>query len=77
MLLQRRQIVIKAVGNQIDIEDIVGSKYAAITFHSIAWISISINVTIYGTDTPTQSCQSSHFIIATKLRSSIEAYDHY
>jgi hypothetical protein len=36
MVLQRRQIVIKAVGNQIDIEDIVCSKYAAITFHSIA-----------------------------------------
>ena len=44
-MLQRQNV--KAVSNQIDIEDIVYSKYAPVSFHSIACMLISVNVTIY------------------------------
>ena len=66
-MLQRRQIV-KALGKQIDVEDPDGMNYASTSFHSIAWMVISVKVTIYRTNTPPQSCQSNHFIITTKLR---------
>jgi hypothetical protein len=69
-MLQRRQIV-KAVANQIDIENLPYAKYAITSFHSIARILISVNVTIYRTNTPSQNCRSSHFITIAKLRSSI------
>ena len=47
MILQRRQIVIKTLDYQIDIEDPVCMKYASTSFHSIVWVFISVNVTIY------------------------------
>ena len=67
----QRQIVIKAFGTQIDIEDLVCIKYAGTSFHSLAWMLVSINVTIYRTNTPPQGFQSSHFITTVKLRSRI------
>ena len=71
-MLQERQIVIQALGNQIDIEDPAYTKYYQISFQSIVWILISVNVTIYRT-VPLQRYQNSHCIIitTTKLRSCI------
>jgi hypothetical protein len=69
-MLQRRQIV-KALEKQIDVEDPDGINYASTSFHSIAWMFISVKVTIYRTNTPPKSCQSSHCITTAKLRSSI------
>jgi hypothetical protein len=48
-MLQRRQIVVKALGKEIDLEDVLCIKYAITSFHSITWILISVNVTIYQT----------------------------
>jgi hypothetical protein len=61
-MLQLRQIV-KSRGK--DIEDPVCVKYAIASFHSIAWIIISVNVTIYRT-VPIQRYQSTnHCILLT------------
>jgi hypothetical protein len=49
-MLQRRQIV-KALADEIDIEDLLCMKYASVSFQSIVWIFISINVTICRTNT--------------------------
>jgi hypothetical protein len=71
MLLQRR--IVKTLGKQqIDIEYLVFIKYAITSFHSIDWMIISVNVTIYRT-VPLQTYQSSHCIMSTTklLRSSI------
>jgi hypothetical protein len=65
--------VVKAVGNQIDIEDPTFTKYPITTLHHIALIFISIIVTINRT-IPLQryQCSISHYImLTTKLRSSI------
>jgi hypothetical protein len=45
----QRQIVIRGLGKQIDIEDSACTKYAGTSFQSIVWILISVNVTIYRT----------------------------
>ena len=45
-MLQRRQIVIKTLDYQIDIEDPVCMKYAGTSFHSIVWMLIFDIVTI-------------------------------
>jgi hypothetical protein len=69
----QRQIVIKALGTRIGIEDLVSIKYAGMSFHSIDWIFISINVTIDRT-VPIQTYQSSNYCTMmnmTKLRSCI------
>ncbi len=71
MILQERQIV-KALGKQIDIEDPAYAKYAITSFHSIARILISVNVTIYRTVAlPRYQTSSSHsiMIITAQLRS--------
>ncbi len=47
--MQQIQIVVKALGNQIDIEDTIYAKYTTISFQSITCILISIIVTIYRT----------------------------
>jgi hypothetical protein len=67
-MLQRRQIV-KALADEIDIEDLLCMKYASVSFQSIVWIFISVNVTICRTNTLPQGFRSSHFITTTKLRS--------
>ena len=64
MILQRQ--IVKALGKQIDIEDIVYSKYAVVSFHSITWMLISVIVIIYRT-IPLQSSG----ITTAKLRSGI------
>ena len=72
-MLQQRQIDVKALGKQIDIEDPEFTKYIIVSFLSMAWMLISVNVTIYRT-VPIQRCQgSSHCIMMTtaKLRSCI------
>ena len=43
-MLQRQ--IVKALGSKIGIEDLVCIKYAGISFHSIDWMLISVNVTI-------------------------------
>ena len=48
-MLQQRQIN-KVVGNQIDLEDLVGTKYSDVSFHSIVWVLISVIVTINRTE---------------------------
>jgi hypothetical protein len=63
--------IVKDLGNQIDIEGPDGMKYAITSFHYLDWMLISVNVTIYRTNTPPQGFQSSHFITTVKPRSSI------
>jgi hypothetical protein len=70
-MIQQRQIVIKTLGNQIDTEDPAFTKYAVASFLPIAWILISVNVTIYRTITLSKSYENSHYIIKTKHRSCI------
>jgi hypothetical protein len=65
------KIVVKGIGKKIDIEDPAYTKY--IIAISMAWMFISVNVTIYRT-VPIQRRQgSSHCIMMTitKLRSCI------
>jgi hypothetical protein len=64
-MLQQRHIV-KASGKQIDIQYLVGTKYAITSFHYIARILISVNVTIYRNES-CQRYETSHCIITTKL----------
>jgi hypothetical protein len=63
----QRQIVIKALGKQINIEDLVCTKYAISNFHSKAWVFISANVTIYRTIALPESYENNHCITTTKL----------
>jgi hypothetical protein len=49
MLLQRE--IVKALGKQIDIEYPICMKYAITSFHYLDWMLISVNVTIYRTNT--------------------------
>jgi hypothetical protein len=71
-MLQQRQIV-KAAGNQIDIEDLAYRKYAITNFRSIIWMFIAVIVTIYrNAAASSQSCPISHWMLTTiKLGSSI------
>jgi hypothetical protein len=63
--------IVKDLGNQIDIEGPDGMKYAKTSFHSIAWLLISVNVTIYSTAFA-QWYETSHsLMVTTNLRSSI------
>jgi hypothetical protein len=68
-MLQRQ--IIKAVGKQIDIEDIEYTKYTNTTFDSIIWIFIRVNVTIYRTIALSETYENSHYIMTTELRSCI------
>ena len=67
----QRQIVIKALGKQIDIEDPAYTKYASTSFQSIVCILILDIVTINRNAGIPQRYENNHCIIATKLRSSI------
>jgi hypothetical protein len=68
-MLQQRQIVVKALGKQIDIEDPAYRKHAGTSFHSITWMFISVIVTIYRTIAlqSDQSSSSCRVIMTTKL----------
>jgi hypothetical protein len=48
-MLQKQRQIVSTVDNQIEIEDLVCTKYASTSFHSIDWMIISVNVTIYRT----------------------------
>jgi hypothetical protein len=63
--LQQRQIV-KGIGKQIGIEDPAYMKYTIVSFLSIAWMLISVIVTINRT-----ALRHRSHIATTKLRSSI------
>jgi hypothetical protein len=66
MILQQRQIVVKGLGKQKDIEYPVCIKYAGTSFHSIAWMLISAIVPIYrNTSVSSQRYQGSHSILLT------------
>ena len=69
----QRQIVVKALGNQTGIEDLVCSKHAVGSFHFIVWMLISSNiVTINRNAALPESYESSNCIMMTaKIRSSI------
>jgi hypothetical protein len=63
----QRQIVIQALGNQIDIEDPLYMKYASISFQSIVWMLIFDIVTIERNAVVLQRYENSHCIATTKL----------
>ena len=66
------QIVVKAIGKQVDIKYLGPMEYAITYFHSITWMLISANVTIYRTIAPVQRYQNNHCIMITpELRSDI------
>jgi hypothetical protein len=72
-MLQQRQIVIKALVTQLDIEHLVGIKYTITHFHSISLMLMSIIVTIYRTAQAQWYESNCHSIImiTTKLWSSM------
>jgi hypothetical protein len=62
----QRQIVIKAFGKQIDIEDPAYTKYTIVDFHLIVWMFVAVSVTIYRNATAlSQRYQGSHSILVT------------
>jgi hypothetical protein len=71
-MLQRQ--ILKNLGNQIDIQYPICAKYTITSFHSIDWLLISVNVTIYRTAfAKWYQSSNSHRImmITTKPRSSM------
>jgi hypothetical protein len=63
----QRQIIVKALGSRIDVEDLVCIKYVGTSFHSIGCMLISVNVTIYRTIALPESYENNHCITITKL----------
>jgi hypothetical protein len=63
-MLQQRQIV-KSLGKHIDTED-PAFKVCYHKFHSIAWMIISVNVTIYRTIVLSESYENNHCITTTR-----------
>jgi hypothetical protein len=61
----QRQLVIKAFVTQLDIEDLVRTKYTITHFHFITLMWVSVNVTIYGTVLIQRYQDISHFIMLT------------
>jgi hypothetical protein len=75
-MLQRRQIVIKTLDYQIDIEDPVCMKHAIASFHSIGLL-ISVNVTIYRTVAlQRDQNSSSHCIMMTLNLRAASMHEH-
>jgi hypothetical protein len=66
-MLQQRQIVVKALGNQIDIEDSAYTKYAGTSFQSIVWMLIFDIVTVKRNAAVLQRYENNHCITTTKL----------
>ena len=62
----QRQLVIKALGTRIGIEDFVCIKYAGTSFHFLDCMLISVNVTIYRTISLPESYENNHCITTTK-----------
>jgi hypothetical protein len=63
----QRQIVVKALGKQIDIEDPVYAKYAIISFQSIVGMLIFDIVTIKRNAELLQRYENNHCITTPKL----------
>jgi hypothetical protein len=63
----QKQIVVKGLGKQIDIEDAAYRTYAITDFHSIAWMLISVIVTIKRNAAVLQGYENNHCITTTKL----------
>jgi hypothetical protein len=73
-MLQQRQIVVKALGKHLDIEDPAYTKYDAdTTSQSIVWMLIFDIVTIKRNAAVLQRCENNHCIMLTTklLRSRI------
>ena len=66
-MLQQRQIVVKALGKQIDIKDPAYTKYAGTSFQFIAWMLRFDSVTIKRNFAVLQRYEYNHCIIAAKL----------
>ncbi|HKG29924.1 MAG TPA: hypothetical protein VKA91_01530 [Nitrososphaeraceae archaeon] len=69
----QRQIVVKAFGNQIDIEDPVYRKYAIVDFHLIVWMFVAVSVTIYRNAAATASSSLAMTSFGIPLTGSISA----
>jgi hypothetical protein len=63
----QRQIVSKALGTQIGIEDLVCIKYAGTSFQFIAWMLIFDIVTIKRNYAVLERYENNHWIITDKL----------
>jgi hypothetical protein len=63
----QRQIVSKAFGTQIGIEDLVRIKYAGTSFQFIAWMLIFDIVTIKRNCAVLERYENNHWIITDKL----------
>ena len=66
-MLQQRQIVVKALGKQIDIEDPAYTKYAGTSFQSIIWILIFDIVPVNRNAAVLQRYENNRCITTTKL----------
>jgi FUN14 family len=66
-MIQQIQIVIKALGKQMDIEDPLCMKYADTSFQSIVWMLIFDIVTIKRNAAVLQRYENNHCITTTKL----------
>jgi hypothetical protein len=63
----QRQIVVKGLGKQIDIEDPAYTKYASTSFQSIVWMLIFDIVTINRNAAVLQGYENNRCITTTKL----------
>jgi len=69
-MFQRRQIVVKGLGKQIDIEDSAYTKYdAGTSFQSIVWMLIYDIVTVKRNAAVLQRYENNHCIPTIKLLS--------
>ena len=69
----KRQILVKALGKQIDIEDPAYTKYASTSVHSIVWMLIFDIVTIKRNAAALQRYENSHCImLTTKLPNELQ-----
>jgi hypothetical protein len=76
-MLQQRQVVVKALGKQIDIEDPAYTKYASTSFQSIVWMLIFDIVTIKRNAAVLPRYENNHYITTTKLRGCIKNNGYY
>jgi hypothetical protein len=66
-MLQQRQIVVKALGKQIDIEYLAYTKYAGTSFQFLAWMLGFDIVTIKWNSAVLRRYEYNHCIITAKL----------
>ena len=68
-MLQRQ--IIKTLDKQIGTDNLAYTKYTIASFLFMAWMIISVNITIYRTTGLAQRYEISPYIMTTKLRNSI------